>query len=56
MKKLVQVSVGAGVIFGIAPFTYGTPLHHGMVFVPVFIGAMYATALAQHFWSHRPPR
>lgn len=56
MKKLVQAAVGAAVIFGLAPFTYGTPLHHATVYVPLFIGAMYVTALVQSRLDHRPPR
>lgn len=56
MKRLIQVAVGAAVMFGIAPFTYGTPLHDGMVFISLFVGAMYATALLQHYWAHRRPR
>lgn len=56
MKKLVQAAVGAAVMFGAAPFTYGTPLHDGMVFTSLFIGAMYATALVQHRLGHRRPR
>lgn len=51
MKKLVQIAVGAGVMFGAAPFLYGTPFNHGMIFVPLFLGGMYATAVAQH-WIH----
>jgi hypothetical protein len=51
MKKLVQIAVGAGVMFGAAPFLYGTPLNHWMVFAPLFLGGMYATALVQH-WLH----
>jgi hypothetical protein len=50
MKKLVQIAVGAGVILGLAPFTYGTPLHTGMIYVPLFLGAMYGTAVVQHYW------
>lgn len=53
MKKLVQVAVGAAVIFGIAPFTDGTPLHHGLVFVSLFIGTMYGVAVVQHYWPLR---
>lgn len=53
MKKLVQLSAGSAVIFGIAPLTHGTPLHHWLVFVPLFVGTMYAVAVVQHYW---PPR
>ena len=56
MKKLVQAAAGAVVIFGLAPLTYGTPLHHWMVYVPLFIGTMYGVALVQHHWAHRAPR
>lgn len=56
MKKLVQVAVGAAVMFGVAPFLYETPLYSGMVFVPLFLGAMYATALVQHYLAHRARR
>ncbi len=56
MKKLVQIAVGAGVMFGAAPFLYETPLYNGMVFVPIFVGAMYATALVQHWFHWRNSR
>ena len=52
MKKLVQLAAGGAVIFGIAPYTYGTPLHHWMVFVPLFVGTMYTVALVQHYVGH----
>jgi hypothetical protein len=50
MKKLVQIAVGAGVMFGAAPFLYETPLNHGAVFVPLFLVTMYGVAVVQHYW------
>lgn len=50
MKKLAQVAVGAGIMFGAAPFLYGTPLNHWAVFVPLFVGSMYGVAVVQHYW------
>lgn len=55
MKKAVQLAVGTAVIFGAAPYLYDTPFYHWMVFVPLFLGAMYATAVVQHLvhWRTR---
>lgn len=55
MKKAVQLAAGTAAIFGAAPYLYGTPLYHWMIFVPLFLGAMYAVALVQNFihWRTR---
>lgn len=34
-------------MFLAAPFLYGTPFNHWMVFTALLFGAMYATALVQ---------
>jgi hypothetical protein len=54
MKKLVQAAAGGAVMFLLAPHTFGTPLHHWMVYVPLFIGTMYGVALVQHRLHWRP--
>ncbi len=51
MKRLAQIAAGSAAMFGAAPLVYGTPHNHGFVFVTLFVGAMYATALVQH-WLH----
>ena len=56
MKKTVQLAVGTIAIFWLAPHTFGTPIHHWMVFVPLFIGSMYGVAVVQHYWAHRANR
>ena len=56
MKKLVQLAVGCGLMFAVAPLTFGTPFNHWMVFVPILIAGMYGTALVQHYLAHRRPR
>lgn len=57
MKKFVQFVVGVAAMCFVAPFLFGTPFNHWMVFVPIFAGAMYGTALLQHYGSHwRRPR
>jgi hypothetical protein len=38
-------------MFLAAPLLYETPLSHGTVFMTIFVGGMYATALVQH-WLH----
>lgn len=47
MQKLVQVAAGAAVMFAVAPFLYGTPFNHWLVFLPIFMGTMYGVALWQ---------
>lgn len=51
MKSLVQLAAGTTAMVWLAPHLFGTPLYHWMIFAPVFIGSMYAVALAQH-WFH----
>ena len=48
---MVQFVVGVAAMCIAAPYLFGTPLYHWMVFVPIFVGAMYGTALLQH-WGH----
>lgn len=50
MQKLVQLAIGSAVMFGAAPYLYGTPFNHWMIYLPLFVGAMYATALVQAHW------
>lgn len=51
MKSLVQFVVGCAAMILLAPPLFGTPLYSWLVFAPVFVGAMYAVALVQH-WFH----
>ena len=50
MKSIIQVLV-AFLFTGFLSeaLLFGTPLYNGYIILPLFIGAMYATALAQHF-------
>lgn len=51
MKTFIQLAVGTAAMVLAAPCLYGTPFNHWMVFLPIFVGAMYATAHVQH-WLH----
>jgi len=55
MKKLIQLAAGCAAMFGAAPYLYGTPLYHWMIFVPIFLGTMFLVALLQHYvhWRGR---
>ena len=48
MQRFVQFVAGVGAMFLAAAFLHETPLNHGGVYVPIFIGTMYAVALVQH--------
>ena len=52
MQSFIQYCVGCAVMFGAAPFLYETPFNHWMVYLPLFVGGMYATAVVQH-WRHQ---
>ena len=52
MKKLIQYAAGLGVGFLAVQVLDGTPFNHWMVHLPIFVSAMYATAVAQHYWDH----
>lgn len=47
MAKFMQLAVGFGAACFVGELVHGTPLYHYGVIVPVFVGAMYATALLQ---------
>lgn len=48
MKSFIQVAVAFLLTGWLAHYLHGTPLYHWMVFLPLFVGAMYAVALVQH--------
>lgn len=52
MKSIIQVLV-AFLFTGLLSeaFLFGTPFYNGYVIGPLFVGAMYVTALVQH-WFH----
>lgn len=52
MKSIIQVLVAFLLTGWIGHYLHGTPLYHWVVFLPLFVGAMYATAVAQHYWAH----
>lgn len=49
MKKLIQFSAGCAAMFGVAPYLYGTPFNHVLIYGPLFLGVMYATAIVQAY-------
>lgn len=51
MKSLVQLAAGALFTRWIGGYVFGTPLYHWVILLPPFVGAMYVTALVQH-WIH----
>jgi hypothetical protein len=51
MKKLMQLAIGTAAMVLAAPYLYETPLNNWGVFLALFVGGMYATALVQH-WLH----
>lgn len=53
MKSLVQFVIGTGAMVLPAPYLFGTPLYHWIVFAVIFTGAMYCVALVQHWFYLR---
>lgn len=56
MKSFVQFLVGVAVMFAVAPLIYETPFNHPLIFAGLFLGAMYATAVVQHYIHWRRSR
>lgn len=53
MQKALQFAVGCAAMFLAAPFLHETPFNHWMVFLPLFMGSMYATAVLQALFHFR---
>lgn len=49
MQHLIQFVVGGAVMLLVAPLLYGTPFNHVLVFMPLFVVSMYATAVVQAY-------
>lgn len=53
MKSIIQVAVAFALTSWLGHYLHGTPLYHWGVFLPLFVGVMYAVALVQHFLHWR---
>jgi hypothetical protein len=56
MQKLVQIVVSSAVTIGVAPFLFGTPLNHWLVYSLILGWTAYATAILQARFHGRRSR
>ena len=57
MQKALQYASGCAAMFLPAPYLFGTPFNHWVIFTGLFVGGMYAVAMVQaHFHFRRLSR